>query len=308
MRKSEAESDRQYDAEAFSLNTRRTYNSNWKVYEDFCDESGYNQLAGQPYIINEYLEFLYNSDKELNTILGHLTAIRHFFSLVDLPDPTARFSSTEIIAALKKIIPPSELKIALTIAELELTCGNIDTTTTQGVRDHALLCCGYAGAYRPSELLDIDVHHISFDAVGLTVNTKKSKADQHRKGYTKLITYEQNPDICPVRAMQKWLLVSGVTSGPVFRPLTQTGAIINRRLAKSTLYNIIQARTTAAGLQGKDYSGQSLRRSFVTHQGVRGLTGKQITNQTMHKSKAHELYMVLKIVHKKVNPLRLLDY
>ncbi len=51
-----------------------------------------------------------------------------------------------------------------------------------GVRDRALILLGFAGAFRRSELVGLDVDDCAFGKDGLTVTLRRSKTDQTGRG------------------------------------------------------------------------------------------------------------------------------
>ena len=60
---------------------------------------------------------------------------------------------------------------------------------------------------------------------GLRVLLRKSKTDPEGAGRHVGIPFGSNPKTCPVRAYRRWLEVSGITTGPVFRPIDRHGRI-----------------------------------------------------------------------------------
>jgi integrase len=51
-----------------------------------------------------------------------------------------------------------------------------------GARDRAIVLIGYAGAFRRSELADIDFADLSFSKDGLVIDLRRSKTDQEASG------------------------------------------------------------------------------------------------------------------------------
>src|SRR5437763_1154835 len=50
--------------------------------------------------------------------------------------------------------------------------------TRVGLRDRALLLLGFAGAFRRSELVGLDVADLEFSSAGLVVTLRRAKTDQ----------------------------------------------------------------------------------------------------------------------------------
>src|SRR5205823_5956726 len=87
-----------------------------------------------------------------------------------------------------------------------------------GVRDRALLLVGFAGAFRRSELVAVDVSDLRFGTEGLLITIRRSKTDQEGSGRDVAIPHGAYELTCPVRAMRQWLDSAGIAEGPVFRP------------------------------------------------------------------------------------------
>ena len=86
-------------------------------------------------------------------------------------------------------------------------------TGTIGTRDRALILLGFAGAFRRSELVALDIEDCGFGKDGLTVTLRRSKCDQQGVGRKIGIPYGSNPEPCPVRTIQAWIEQAGVCSG-----------------------------------------------------------------------------------------------
>jgi integrase len=90
-----------------------------------------------------------------------------------------------------------------------------------GIRDRAILLLGFAGAFRRSELVSLDVDDLSFTRDDFIALIRKSKTDQEGEGLEKAIPYGGNPLTCPVRAVKDWLNASNLKSGPLFHPINR---------------------------------------------------------------------------------------
>jgi integrase len=88
-----------------------------------------------------------------------------------------------------------------------------------GARDRALVLLGFAGAFRRSELVGLDVEDCTFGKDGLTVTLRRSKTDQDGAGRKIGIPYGSNPETCPARTVEAWLAEAGAEAGPLFRSI-----------------------------------------------------------------------------------------
>ena len=97
--------------------------------------------------------------------------------------------------------------------------------TCQEIRDQALLLVGFAGAFRRSELVALDVEDLDFIDDGLLITLRRSKTDQDGSGRQIPIPFARG-NICPVRALRRWLEVAGISTGPIFRGVTRVGRVL----------------------------------------------------------------------------------
>ena len=152
-----------------------------------------------------------------------------------LDSPTSAGHGTNTLKGIKRTMgtATSQKTAALTDdirAMLEATDAGLI-----GVRDRALILLGFAGAFRRSELVGLDVEDCGFGKDGLTVTLRRSKTDQNGEGRKIGIPYGSNPETCPVRVLQTWLERALLTSGPVFRSINRHGQVQASRLSPPTL-------------------------------------------------------------------------
>jgi integrase len=85
--------------------------------------------------------------------------------------------------------------------------------------------------------------------------------------------------------MQRYLEVSGLKTGPLFRRIdSRSDCMGDRALTPQVVALIVKARAEAAGLDPARFAGHSLRAGFVTSAAARGVTLHNIMRQTRHKS------------------------
>ncbi len=102
-----------------------------------------------------------------------------------------------------------------------------------GARDRALLLLGFAGAFRRSELVGLDIKDLELTPDGLVITLRSSKTDQEAEGTVKGIPYGSHPETCPVRAVQAWLEAGVIEDGALFRSITRYGRINGRMSDKA---------------------------------------------------------------------------
>lgn len=201
-----------------------------------------------------------------------------------------------------KLPVPTKGAVAKTMAGIRRTCGTAQRGKTAartqeiramvatcdegplGTRDRALLLLGFAGAFRRSELVGLDVADLHFGTDGLTVTIRRSKTDQEGAGQKVGIPYGSTPATCPVRNLRAWLDASGITDGPVFRGVDRWGHVLGERLSDKAVARAVKRAAEAAGLDPAQYAGHSLRAGLATAAAEAGVSERAIMAQTRHKS------------------------
>jgi integrase len=153
-----------------------------------------------------------------------------------------------------------------------------------GLRDRALILLGFAGAFRRSEIVGLDVQDCAFGKDGLTITLRRSKTDQDGQGRKIGIPYGSNPETCPVRTLQSWLEQTAIAEGPLFRSVNRHGKALARRLSPADVARIVKKLAKQAGLDPAKYAGHSLRAGHATSAAASGASERSIMNQTGHRS------------------------
>jgi integrase len=150
------------------------------------------------------------------------------------------------------------------------------------IRDRALLLIGFAGAFRRSELVALNVEDIEEMAEGFRVTIRRGKTDQEGHGH--VIAIRRGMIACPVAALKAWLEAAAITDGPVFRPVAKGGRIRPTRLTDRSVAEIVKAHARRAGLDPKLFAGHSLRSGFLTSAAARGASIFKMADQSRRKS------------------------
>ena len=161
--------------------------------------------------------------------------------------------------------------------------------TLTGKRDRALLGLGFAGAFRRSELVALDVADLVEDPAGLRVRIRKGKTDQEGRGAE--IAIPAGRFIRPVALVREWLDAAGIVEGPVFRPVSRSGNVRSPdpgtgetpRLTTQTVADIMKRYCTAAGLDASTFGAHSLRAGYITTAAERGADLTRIMDQSRHR-------------------------
>lgn len=158
-------------------------------------------------------------------------------------------------------------------------------TGVAGARDRAILMIGFAGAFRQSELVGLNVEDLGMRDGSLVVSLRTSKTDQMAMGREIVIPQGRGMK-CPIKALLAWLKISGITTGAVFRRVDRNGIVLGGRSSSGIVARIVKERANCIGLDPKGFGGHSLRAGFVTTAAVRGMPSWAIKRQTGHKSES----------------------
>jgi integrase len=153
-----------------------------------------------------------------------------------------------------------------------------------GARDRALVLLGFAGAFRRSELVCLDIEDCSFGKDGLTVMLRRSKTDQDGAGRKIGIPYGSNPETCPVRTIQAWIEQAVLSDGALFRSINRHGQVQAGGLSGMDVARVVKKLAERAGLDPAKYAGHSLRAGHATSAAIAGASERSIMKQTGHRS------------------------
>jgi integrase len=277
-----AETARQYLRQAKSDNTRRAYRADWKHFEAWCVA---HELA--PLLAREETLVLYFSElaatHKVSTLQRRLAAISQAHQVAGFETPTRGPVIRNLLAGIRRAkgTAPAVKTPALT-EDIRLMVRAMPDSLL-GCRDRALLLTGFAGAFRRSELVSLDVDDFAFEREGAVVTLRRSKTDAAGQG-RKIGIPLGSGKTCPVRALERWMEAAKIEEGPLFRPVTRHGQVEDCRLSDKAVALIVKRWTQAVGLDPADYAGHSLRSGLATSAARNGASERSIMNQTGHRS------------------------
>lgn len=277
---------REYMGQAKSRNTLRAYQADWRCFTAWCSKFGVSALPATPQTVALYLSMLADRCKPA-TLQRRLAAISQAHQTAGHETPTQAAPVRLVWAGIRRAKGVAQQGKAPAItAELRRMVDTLDETMI-GVRDRALLLVGFAGAFRRSELVGLDVQDAVLTSEGITVYIRKGKTDQEGVGRKVGLPYGSRPHTCPVRALLTWKEKSGIaglSEGPLFRSVNRHGKVKQGRLSDRAVALVVKKVALAAGLDATLYAGHSLRAGLATSAAMAGVSERAIMNQTGHKS------------------------
>jgi len=233
-----------------------------------------------------YLTHLVDDRKrKTSTLARRIAAISQVHQAAGYPTPTAESVVRSVLAGIRRVHGSEQTaKTALSPELLRKLVAGLPGTL-RGRRDRALLLVGFAGALRRSELVALAVRDVAFEAEGMVLTIRRSKTDPEAAGQLVGIPYGEQPETCPVRALQAWLEAARITEGAVFRPIERWSNIVQpRALEDRRVATLLKELVERAGLDPKTFAGHSLRSGLATAAAAGGASERAIMDQTRHKS------------------------
>ena len=274
-----------YILKAKAANTVRGYRADWADFAGWCEAYRRPALPASPDTLAYYLADR-SRDLKTSTLQRRLAAIAEANRVAGHEPPTRAAAVRFVWAGVRreKGVAQSHMKPALT-RHIRDMVGHLPDTLL-GARDRALLLLGFAGAMRRGELVGLDVADIALADEGLVVVVRKTKTDQFGVGRKVGIPFGAHPETCPVKGVQRWLDLSGVDEGPLFRSVSKHGRVSEHRLSDRAVAEVVKRSLVRAGRTARRYAGHSLRAGLSTQAAMAGVSERAIQDQSGHRSLA----------------------
>lgn len=278
--------------------TKRSYASAIRTFAAWCAERGYPVHPTTPDVVAAYIA-------HRASLVSHATITRDVAAISaahldsGLEDPTTHHGVRQALRSAGRSLgtAPSRRAAPVTTESMRrIVAAMDDLDTATGKRDRAILLLGLAAANRRSEVANLSTNDLTRLDTGFIVRIRRSKTDQSGKGEVVGIPLGEHPETCPVLAVEDWLEVSRRKIGdgrPLFSRIFNHASIATTPLSDRSIARIIQARASAAGITGKEYSqvfgteswvsGHSLRAGHATSAAEAGLSPMAIARTTRHK-------------------------
>ena len=270
-----------------SNNTLRAYKSDFKDFRAFCAKHGLNSLPSEPKIVSLYLTHLSKNSK-ISTLRRRLVSIGMVHKLKGHYLDTKHPIIVENLMGIRRVIGSIQKgKKPILINHLKLLINAINNQKIEEIkklRDKSLILIGFGGGFRRTELISTDYEDLEFVPEGLKITIRKSKTDQFGEGMIKGIPYFSNEIYCPIVNLKRWLDISKIKSGPIFRRFSKGSALTDKRLTDQSLVLLMKEYLNLAGIENKNFAGHSLRSGFATVAAESGADERSIMAMTGHKT------------------------
>ncbi len=218
----------------------------------------------EPEMIERYLAWLFEQGREKTSQARALCGIRSFYNFLLITDRIAA-SPVEFIVSPKF---GRQLPDVLSTDEIDRIIAAVDTSTTKGLRDSAMLETLYSCGLRVSELTALRMSDLFFG-----------------EGYIRVIGKGDKQRLVPVSTMARDRIQLYLEHRHPYRANEDTVFLNNRgrRLTRVMVFTVIKQAAARAGID-KRISPPSFRHSFATHLLEGGASIRQVQELLGHES------------------------
>jgi integrase len=275
---------------ARSESTRRSYGQDIRHFKE------HSKIPATPEMVAEYLA-KFSGVLSVATLQHRLIAIHQAHTDNGFDSPTRDRLVKRTMQGIRRTYGVAQRRVRALVKDdlLELMVMVAKQKPLKAARDRAVLLVGFAGAFRRSELVALTVEDIAPHVHGIELLIRRSKTDQEGEGRTVFVPLAKSEERCPVKALQAWLELAGIGSGPIFRRINRHDRMVgDAALTGQSVALILKAAVTSSkGVDAaKLVSGHSLRAGFVTEAATIGMQTSTIMGTTGHKS----LEMVMRYI------------
>lgn len=270
-------------------NTRYNRGRRMEAFKEWCAAAGRVAVPCTTATYTEYGNELIRQGLKATSISTYMSLIMSAQPPGRRPDPTL---FREHLTTYRRENPRGNRKKRATpirLPHLMAMLATCDERHPIGIRDAALLSCGYGVLARRIELADLEVEDVTVTDTEVVVFFPKSKTDQEAEGAT--VRIKDRPDLEPVRRMRAWLdmlRAFGVRRGPLFRALTVAGTLQSRTVATArgdfltgqAVNEIVKKRARLAAIPGAEKAtAHGLRAGPTTDMAAAGVRGKALNRR-----------------------------
>jgi site-specific recombinase XerD len=265
-----------------AASTREAYRKDFATFAAWALANGVAHLPAEPLTVARFISAQARAGLSVSSISRRLAGIAYAHKLRKLPNPCATDDVRVILAGIRRTLGTAPKRKQAATAERIRAMLDACPSSMIGTRDRAILALGFAGAFRRSELVALEVRDLTEVPDGYRVLIRRSKTDQTGEGQEVVIP--RGSKIMPVRALQAWLERANITEGLLFRAVHRGGHLKPQGISGHDLAKIVKRCAKRAGLDPAELSGHSLRAGFATSAAESGATIFKIAGQTRHKS------------------------
>ncbi|MGF1681464.1 tyrosine-type recombinase/integrase [Photobacterium minamisatsumaniensis] len=258
----------------YAMNTLISFNNDWNNFLTFCSDNKIPPLPAKADTVHRYIEEM-SKTRKLASLKRYMVTISLIHRCHDLPDPCAK----------------SEIRLEMKKQQL---AKHDDYENAAAFRDEHLqkLIMRFELSIKPKDIRDVAIWAVMFEAMlkrSELANLMLEDLVIHENG---LIDINVEPNIISLsrissQTLQRWLVVSFIVDGYLFRRIDRHSNIGDRPLDHSSIYRVFRRASDELGLPKAElFSGQSPRVGAAQDLSDSGLSINEIQEQGRWKSPA----------------------
>ena len=302
------EESRKLEASDCAAHTQEAYVYAWRIFTRWCERVGKAPLPADFLTVEDFITWAAvvredGAPYRPKTIRLFLAAITKQHKVHGFGSPVSNRARLLLSNAERNPVSESKRKEAITPDLLMRLCKVWAGEELLSIRNRSMIALGFAGGFRRSEVMGLELRDIHVQGSELAVFLRKSKTDQKFVGRTVIVQAARNKVACPLRQLERWLEVRSDWAGPLFCA-ARNNALQNQFIGGSALCSAVQEGLRRLGVESHVYGAHSLRSGFVTAAAANGASELAIRSRTGHKQIAALAYYVRDQQGLRINPLK----
>src|SRR6201982_2942230 len=139
--------------------TQAAYGSDFRIFAAWCRDRGQRALPPPAAALCGFLPDEAAAGKRASPLGRRLAAIRYFHRAAGYDTPTADEKVKAVLSGIRRTIGAAPVRKKAATADITIAMAATGTSLRE-LRDRAVLLLGFAGAFRRSELVALDVADI----------------------------------------------------------------------------------------------------------------------------------------------------
>jgi integrase len=266
--------------------TVAAYASDWRLFWAWCADRDVLRLLASVATIALYVADQASRGLKPASIDRRLVAINREHKVNGFAPPGLDPVVREVLAGVRRTHGSAQRQVTAVLTDDLKSMLGAAPDSLRGLRNRAILLLGFAGAFRRTELVALNVGDLDFQRNGLVVTLRRSKTDQEARGRRVGIPFGSTEQTCPVRAVQRWLEAAEISRGALFRAVDRHDRVSRLRLSDRSIARLVKEHAALIGLDPARYAGHSLRAGLATSAADGGASDRAIMRQTGHRSPA----------------------
>jgi len=164
--------------------TRKLYGIDFRIWTEWCAQRGASALPATAESVAAFLASEVERGIHPSTLGHRVAAIRYFHKIAGHAPPTDDERVKATMRGARRVVTAAAKRKAPATSERVISMALGSGDRLKDLRDRALLLLGFAGAFRRSELVALNVEDLAADAGGLRIHIRHSKTDQEGQGAT----------------------------------------------------------------------------------------------------------------------------